>query len=336
MNAALRWTRNIALLLLALLALATIVVGRLWQDRAAVADIGWPTAATALNTNAAVTVTWFGISTLLFDDGDTQILIDGTFTRIRPTDIAPLQRISSDVATINYALSKYRIDRLAAIVPAHSHFDHAMDIGYIANRTNAVILGSQSTANIAKGADVPVDQYQTLASGEIRQFGNFTITLLASRHAPIGTDDEAWFPGTIDTPLRQPAHVSEWQEGVTWSILIGHPRGTTLIKGSAGFIEGELQGVSADVAILGIAGLADLGKEYVDAYWQETVTATGVKRLIAVHFDDFTAPFGEVILFPKIADDVIKTAGWIDELIAAEEGNVSIELPPFGEPIEIY
>ena len=336
MRVALRWTRNIALVLLALLALAAIVVARLWQDRAEVSDIGWPTATPARDTSAAVTVTWLGISTLLFDDGDTQILIDGTFTRLHPTDITPLQTISSDVPTINYALSKYRIDRLAAIIPAHSHFDHAMDIGYIANRTSAVILGSQSTANIAKGADVPVDQYQTLADGETRQFGNFTITLLASRHAPIGTDDEAWFPGTIDTPLRQPAHVSAWREGVTWSILIGHPRGTTLINGSAGFIAGKLQGVTADVAILGIAGLAGLGNEYVEEFWRETVTATDVKRLIVVHFDDFTAPFGEVILFPRLADDVIKTVGWINEIMAGEEGDLSIELPPFGLPIELY
>jgi L-ascorbate metabolism protein UlaG (beta-lactamase superfamily) len=336
MKVALRWTRNIALVLLALLVLATIIVSRLWQDRPAVADFGWPTATPARDTNAAVTVTWLGISTLLFDDGDTQILIDGTFTRIRPTDIAPLQTISSDVAAINHALSKYRIDRLAAIVPAHSHFDHAMDIGYIANRTSAVILGSQSTANIAKGAEVPVDQYQTLADGETRQFGNFTITLLASRHAPIGTDGEAWFPGSIDSPLRQPAHVSAWREGVTWSILIGHPRGTTLINGSAGYIPGKLQGVTADVAILGIAGLAGLGREYVDDYWQETIAATGARRLIAVHFDDFTAPFGEIVLFPKLADDIIKTAGWLDKLIAAQEGDVSIELPPFGQPIELY
>jgi len=344
MKVALRWTRNIALALLALLVLATIIVSRLWQDRPAVADFGWPTATPARDTSAAVTVTWLGISTLLFDDGDTQILIDGTFTRIRPTDIAPLQTISSDVAAINqsdvaainHALSKYRIDRLAAIVPAHSHFDHAMDIGYIANRTSAVILGSQSTANIAKGADVPVDQYQTLADGEMRQFGDFTITLLASRHAPIGTDGEAWFPGSIDSPLRQPAHVSAWREGVTWSILIGHPRGTTLINGSAGYIPGKLQGVTADVAILGIAGLAGLGREYVDDYWQETIATTGARRLIAVHFDDFTAPFGEIVLFPKLADDIIKTAGWLDKLIAAEESGVSIELPPFGQPIELY
>ena len=90
------------------------------------------------------------------------------------------------------------------------------------------------------------------------------------------------------------------------------------------------------MAILGIAGLAGLGNEYVEEFWRETVTATDVKRLIAVHFDDFTAPFGEVMLFPKLADDVIKTAGWIDEIIAGEESDLSIELPPFGLPIELY
>ncbi len=44
----------------------------------------------------------------------------------------------------------------------------------------------------------------------------------------------------------------------------------------------------------------------------------------------------KLFFFPKIADDVIKTAGWIDDLIAGEEANVSIELPKFGEPIELY
>ena len=30
---------------------------------------------------APVTVTWYGVTTLLFDDGDTKLLIDGFFSR---------------------------------------------------------------------------------------------------------------------------------------------------------------------------------------------------------------------------------------------------------------
>jgi L-ascorbate metabolism protein UlaG (beta-lactamase superfamily) len=212
-----------------------------------------------------------------------------------------------------------------------------MDVGHVANRTNAVILGSESTANIARGAQVPVDQYQILAEGETRQFGDFTIRLLASRHAPIKPGGEGpWFPGTIDEPLRQPASVHEWKEGVVWSVFIGHPRGTTLIQGSGGFIEGKLEGQSADVVMLGIAGLVGLGKEYVTKFWNETIPATGATRIMAIHYDDFTAPFGEVRLFPDAVENIVMTTGWIDEIVKENGAEITIELPPFGQPIPLY
>lgn len=337
MNIALRVARIIGLVVLAVVVIAVLVLVRLWQDRPPVELIAWPGSEVVSEPTDKVTVTWLGNTTLLFDDRETQILIDGNFTRVRPLEVALFLPVSSDIATINYALAEFHmLDRLAAIVPVHSHFDHAMDVGHVANRTSAVVLGSESTANIARGADVPVHQYQILAEGETRQFGDFTIRLLASRHAPIKGGDGPWFPGTIENPLRQPASVNEWKEGVVWSVFIGHPRGTTLVQGSGGYVEGKLRGESADVVMLGIAGLTGLGKEYVRQLWSETVEATGARRVIAVHWDDFTAPFGEVRLFPHIADNVLITSDWIDELIEENGADVRIELPPFGQAIPLY
>lgn len=337
MNRAIRWARNIALgIVVALLAFATLLVW-LWQDRHSIDDIGWPTAASVFEPTDLVTVTWLGTSTLLFDDQETQILIDGNFTRLSIFDIALFLPVSSDVATINYALAEFRMNRLAAIVPVHSHFDHAMDVGHVANRSNAVILGSESTTNIARGALVPVDQYQTLADGETRQFGDFTIRLVASVHGPITPGgDGPWFPGTIDEPLAQPASVDAWREGVVWSVFLSHPRGTTLIQGSAGFIEDKLEGETADVVMLGIAGLLNLGKDYTSRFWRETVSATGATRVLPIHHDDYTAPFGEVRLFPNLLDNIVQTAGWIDEIVAESESEMTIELPPLGQPIPLY
>ncbi len=337
MNVTIRWPRIVAVVLLTLAIIAAVVVIRWWQDRHSIDDIGWSTADVVAEPTDMVTVTWLGTSTLLFDDHETQVLIDGNFTRLNPLQIALFLPVSSDIATINYALAEFRMDRVTAIVPVHSHFDHAMDVGHVANRTRAVILGSESTANIARGAIVPVDQYQILAEGESRQFGDFTIRLLASVHAPIKPGGEGpWFPGTITEPLRQPASVHKWKEGVVWSIFIGHPRGTTLIQGSGGYIEGKLSGESADVVMLGIAGLVGLGKEYVTKFWNETVSATGATRVIPVHHDDFTAPFGEVRLLPKVIDNIVITTGWIDEIVEENGTKITIELPPFGQPIPLY
>ena len=331
-----RYTRNIALVTAGVLALVSLLFWRMWQIRGSLDDIDWPVSAVASEPGDAVTATWLGTSTLLFDDGETQILIDGAFTRIGAIESLLLRPVKTDVATVNYAMSAFGMRRLAAIIPVHSHHDHAMDVGHVANRSTAVVLGSESTANIARGADLPVDQYQILADGETRQFGNFTIKLIASDHAPIGANDEEIFPGIIDRPLRQPASIAAYRTGVAWSVLLSHPRGTTLVQGSAGFIEGKLANETADVVMLSIAGLAGIGQEFTAAVWRETVSATNAARVIAIHHDDFTAPFGEVRLLPDLLDDVVKTAGWIDEIIAASPNDVVMELPPFGQPIALY
>ncbi len=328
---------RIALLSLAALVVsAVLAVALLWQNRASMDDLVWPVATSPIRNGDEVTVTWLGVTTLLFDDGETQILTDGHFTRVSLLDLALFRPLESDVAVINYVMSEFRVNRLAAIVPLHSHFDHAMDAGIVANRSTAVILGSESTANIARGANVPVNQYQILADGESRQFGKFTITLIISKHAPIGFGDDGFFPGAIEQPLLQPARVSSYREGMSYSVLISHPRGTSLVQASAGFVEKNLRDETADVVMLGVGGLGRLGKQYADRYWAETVVATGASRVFPVHFDDFTQPFGELQLFPKIVDNVLTTAAWIDERAAAGDTPILVEQLPFGEAIILY
>lgn len=332
-----KWYRRIvytASISLVLLSVTFAILTWLWRDRAPLTDLTWPVSEPAAEVDGGVTVTWLGITTLLFDDGETQILTDGTFTRLRLQDFYLLRPVRSDIANINYALDEFRINRLAAIIPVHSHFDHAMDVGNVANRTSAVVLGSESTANIARGANVPVDQYQILADGESRHFGNFTVTLIESSHVAVGPGAGDLMSGIIDTPLVQPARVPAWRGGAIYSILVSHPRGNTLVQGSAGFSEALLADREVDVVMLSVAGLASLGQDYARDYWRETVRASGAKRIYPIHFDDFTQPFGEVLLFPNIADNVVKAASWIDEL-AARDG-VSVTRPRFGVPVFLY
>ncbi len=325
---------------------AAIVIGAIligvvavmsWRDRPSIAAIDWPAPAIASTVSSdAVTVTWLGVTTLLFDDGETQILIDGFFSRPSIADILLGLPVNNDAAQINYAMNEFRMRRLAAIIPVHSHFDHAMDIGAIANRSSASILGSESTAQIARGAGVPEDQIAVVDTATSFEFGAFKVTLKPVGHAPIGWRGSVPLDGVIAAPLTMPQPVSAWRMGGGFTVIIEHPQGTALVQGSAAFKEYGLQDVAADAVFLGVAQLDSLGRDYAELYWQHTVTATGSHSVYPIHFDDFTKPFGEVVLAPRIIDNFEKTAGWLVEFTHRWDSDTSLFLPEFGKPIAVF
>ena len=319
------------------LAVAATAMILLWRDRPELFSGGWeaPVPAEAAAADS-VTVTWLGVTTLLFDDGETQILIDGFFSRPSLADIILDRPVTNDAATINYALNEFGMRRLAAIIPTHSHFDHAMDVGSIANRSSASILGSASTIAIARGAGVPEDQITLVGDGERYTFGRFDITLLPSTHAPIGWRAAVPFAGRIEAPLKMPQPVSAFREGGSYTIVVGHPEGTAVVQGSAGFPDKALEDVPVDVVLLGVGGLETLSRNYVTQYWQTLVTATGAHSVYPVHFDDFTRPFGEIVAAPRFLGDLEATAGLFTDLRDRWDTNTRLVLPAFGVPMAIY
>lgn len=326
----------------AIVVVALAVVGAassawLWGDRPDISNIDWaqPTIASA-SASDAVTVTWLGVTTLLFDDGETQLLVDGFFSRPTLRDILFDRPVNNDAATINYALDEFRMRRLAAIIPAHSHFDHAMDVGAIANRTSASVLGSESTLQIARGAGVPEDQITLAEVGQAFEFGEFVVTLLDSRHAPLGWRGGVVFAGSIEEPLAMPQPVSAMREGGCYTIVIDHPQGTTVVQGSAGVPDDALGDVTADVVMLGVGGLESLGLEYAEPYWQATVTATGAQSVYPIHFDDYTRPFGEIVAGARFLGDFELTAEWFEMFRDKWDNDVELFVPEFGKPIAIY
>jgi len=329
--------KKAALIFAAAVAIATIIMVLLWQDRSSLDEIDWPPPAMASTVSAdSVTVTWLGVTTLLFDDGETQILIDGFFSRPSLADILLGRPVENDAAGIDRALNEFRVRRLAAIIPLHSHFDHAMDVGAIANRSSASILGSESTAQVARGAGVPEDQITIIAGKQTFQFGNFTVTLLPSIHAPIGWRGSVPLDGKIEDVVLMPQPIDTWREGGSFSVVVAHPQGTILVHGSAGFSDDAFQNVTADVVLLGVARLRSLGKDYAERYWQSLVTATGCHSVYPIHFEDYTQPFGTVILAPKIVDNFVEIAAWLEEFRDRWDIDTSLYVPRFGEPIAIF
>ncbi len=321
--------------LAAVVAAFALVLTMLWRDRPGFDEVIIPLAPPAPPVNDGVRVTWFGVTTLLFDDGQTQLLIDGFISRPTLFEVLTGKPVDSDIATINYFMNEHRLRRLAAIIPVHSHYDHAMDIGAIANRSSASILGTETTAFIARGAGVPEDQIAVVSDGDEYEFGEFRVHFIESNHAPIGWRGSIPLAGTLEKPLVTPAAITAWPEGGSWSIVISHPSGSTLVQGSAGMRDDVLADTQIDAVFLSVGLLQGLGREYMERYWQHTVTATGARLVIPVHFDDYTRPFGEIRLLPTLLDDFSETAELFDEFRRTWDSDTQLLMPVFGEPIQI-
>ena len=329
------WLKRALLALVVLVAVAAAALYLLWHDRTDLASIDWPLT-TVKRSNAEVSVTWLGVGTLLFDDGDTQILFDGFFSRPTLADSVFDRPVGNDAAAINHAMNEFRMRRLAAIIPLHSHFDHALDIGAIANRSSASVLGSASSAQIARGAGVPDEQIIVASSDQRYRFGDFTVRMLPIPHAPIGWFGSVPFDGRIEAPLELPQPVSRFRVGKTWSVIVEHPAGTALVQGSAGFSKYALRGEQVDAAFLTVGMLDSLGEDYAELYWQHTVTAAGARRVFPIHFDDYTRPFGDVAAMPSFISNIGRICDWFEALRERWDADTELELPRFGVPIDVY
>lgn len=320
----------------AAVAILGLLAGWLWQNRQPLDAVGLPAADRAPPAVDALTATWFGSSMLLFDDGETQILIDAFVTRPALHAMVLDRPIESDAAAINRFLLDYRLDRLAAIIPGHTRFDHALDIGAIANRSRAPVVGSVSAANIARASGVPDEQLIPVTETAELRFGDFTVTLIPSVHLAYGWNGSVPRAGTVDENFAKPAPPSAFLAGRVFTILVAHPQGTSIVQPSAGFLPGALAGVNADAVFLGVGMLEGMGKDYALAYWQNLVTISGARRVVPVHFDDATAPFGTTRLPPTLIDDFTRSSAWLEEFRDRWDRSTMLELPRFGVPIAIY
>ena len=233
-------------------------------------------------------VTFFGTTTLLFDDGRDQVFFDCHFTRPSlPRYI--FGSAATDTAMADELLRAHGVDRLRAIFVSHSHHDHVMDAPYVASRCGAAIYGSASALNVARGGGVPEDRLTAFAGGETFEAGDYRVSVLPSRHSkPTLLNNDLGH--TIDAPLAQPARLRDYKEGGSFDFLVESGGKQYLIRPSFNYIEGQLDGVRADVLFLGIAGLAKADAETEAKYFAETVEKVRPRLVIPIHWDNFFSP----------------------------------------------
>jgi L-ascorbate metabolism protein UlaG (beta-lactamase superfamily) len=329
-------------------------------------DPGWTLRARAEVPAGSVTVRWTGTATLVFSDGETTWMTDGWFSRPGPLallfgEIAPdLDAIERGLARNGVAQQGGRLESrptrsepqaseggpphgLAAVFPVHSHYDHAMDAPEVARHTGALLLGSESTANIGRGWGLAERQIRVVRNREPIRLGRFTITPIAARHFEFPDPrirERALGDPEITEPLVPPVSAFAYKVGVTWVLHVAHPRGTYLVVGSAGYLEGALEGFAADVVFLGTGGLGTQTDAYRETYWRETIERAHPTRVIPIHWDSLTAPIEGPFRGPLRAESFLsrgteRALAFLKQKEAANPGIAFQTLPRY-EPVALF
>lgn len=222
-----------------------------------------------------VSLTYLGVAGWRLDSGSHTLLVDPFFTRVRARDENAV--LSPDLA----AIGRLAPSRAEVILVGHSHYDHLMDVPTIAKRTGAIVIGTESTANVARAEGVAPEHVIVAKGGGTLSLGPFDVRVKHGLHSLTGQDNVP-IPRDVTLPMA----ASGYGEGGTLQYVVKVDGRTILFIGTANFIDGELSGERPDVVVLA-TGL----RSRIPDYTCRILTAVGRPRTVLTnHFDDFGAP----------------------------------------------
>jgi L-ascorbate metabolism protein UlaG (beta-lactamase superfamily) len=218
---------------------------------------------------------------VLVSDGLTGILIDPYVSRFGFLKVAMGLPLQPDKALVKRWMARLEKVCIEVVAVSHSHFDHCLDAPYFAMEAGAFLVGSESTLNAGRGASLAEDRLKAVKPDQSITVGAFTLRFIESLHGPAFLG-RVPYPGTIDKPLVPPRAARDYKLGQTYAVLISHPAGAILHHGSAGFVSGMYEGITADVVLLGIVGRGD-----TETYLKNIPIELEAKLVVPIHFDNF-------------------------------------------------
>lgn len=292
--------RRLAALALLVLATPSLAAAACVGDRC-----GCPVPTTTqVRAPGPLTITYFGVSTLVFDDGRDRLVVDGFFTRPKVGATIALP-IGPKMARINEGLGEGGTP-IRAILVAHAHHDHGLDAPAIAVHhraaTGAVVVGTPSMAKLARDRDVPAGRICVPADGKAFVFGPYRVTPYSVRHGPSHPALARILDHPLEATLKGPAWFGSYKDDKNLSFLVEHGGRRILVHPSAG--TRDMTALKADTVFLGLGRVGKMSEAAARAYWTALV-APETRLVVPVHWDQFTTRVGAPLQpSPDALDDV--------------------------------
>ncbi len=249
-----------------------------------------------------VSVRWLGTAGYELRCDGVTLLIDPYLTR------AGYRRVFAGSLRSDRAIVDREIASADAILVSHSHFDHVLDVPYIAARTGAVVYGSRSTANLMAAAGHPAERVVTFENDRISELevGPFRIEAVPSQHSPFALG-RIPYPGDIPCTCELPMPGRGYRCGDVFNFAVRVAGRSFYHLGSAGLVDDLIpvgrDGV--DVLLLCIAA-----RFATPDFVPRVLRATRPRVVMPMHYDNFLRPLDRTMQllprtkFGQLIDDV--------------------------------
>jgi L-ascorbate metabolism protein UlaG (beta-lactamase superfamily) len=247
-----------------------------------------------------VHLTYLGTAGWEITDGKTIILVDPYFTRakynspndaVAPDDPRPLVTVNTMVEP-DAAVIDAHVRKADYILITHGHPDHALDMPYIARKTGATVIGTASTANLARASGVDAAHVKAVKGGDrVELASDVSVRAIASLHGIFRRPREgappAPPPPQLPADAKPPFRFGQFVEGGTLAYLISIGGHQIILFGSMNYIEREIEGLRPDIALIG----AMPERHNIDDYTSRLMRALGSPPVVLpTHWDRFNVP----------------------------------------------
>lgn len=232
---------------------------------------------------AGLELEWLGTAGYRLTYAGQSLLIDPYVSRVPLRAVLGRRPALPDPAALAPVLGA-PLGTVAGILIGHTHFDHAIDVPALAQRTGATAYGSRSLAHLMalhglRDASVEVDVQRPY------ELGPFTVTFVPSLHSKLVLGLKVPYDGALSCDHLDHLSPGAYKCGEIYGIRIEVGGCTIYHQGSANLVDDAIPAGGVDLFLAGIAG-----RSFTERYWPRILRRLDPSVVVASHFDDFFRP----------------------------------------------
>lgn len=244
-------------------------------------------------------IQWLGTSGFRLSYAGFDLLIDPYLSRTGLTTVLGRRALRCDPTRLDPV-----IDRADAILVGHTHFDHALDVPYLAERHNAQVYGSTSMAHLM-ALHGQAARSHVVEAKRVIALGPFEVTFVPSVHSKLVLGLAVQSGGELTCDHLDHLNGNAYRCGQVWGIHIAVAGVTLYHQGSANLIDDAIIHRNVDVFLMGIAG-----RGFTPDYATRILQRLEPRLILPHHYDDFFRPVDAPFRFSLN----VNLGGFVDEV----------------------